>query len=362
MEIVADGEATIENDDLTFARQIALRRAMVSAAEQGGGLLQSTTVSTPAGIQERSSLSSRNRVLGARILNEAVEKDKLRLTAEVRLDDPGSVHACDGLPHRKVAVTAFPLVYPEQLHTGSFTGWGPATAEELADQLNRGGRLLAASAADRMAFDLPEKAPEPARKAGVPLLTAWAGESRAQYVVAGVFRDLGKASRALVVPEQQMAVEAFIYDGFSGELLARRDFSRQLLALGSLPSATSFGGKDFRESRFGKTYLGLVRDLAAWAENTIGCMPFAARVVKVDGRRLYLDVGSDSGLEPGMEFLLTREKGSAIAIPGGEVLGHDRQALAGVVVKNVQARYSVAEITARKNAPAARVGDVIFGQ
>lgn len=362
MEIVADGEATIQNDDLTFARQIALRRAMVSAVEQGGGLLQSTTISTPAGVQERSSLSSRNRVQSARIVNEAVDKDILRLTAAVQLDEPGSPHSCDGMPRRKVAVTAFPLVYPEQLHTGTFTGWPQATAEELTAQLNRGGKLLAISAAGQMAFDAAEAAPEPARQAGVPLLTGWARNARAQYVIAGVFRDLGKASRALVIPEQQMAVEAFIYDGFSGELLARQTFARQQVAIGGLPQATGFGGKDFRESLLGRTYLDLLRELGAWAENTVGCLPFAARVIKADGRRLYLDVGSDSGIEPGMEFLLTRETGSGIATAEGDILGHDRKALAGVVVKSVQARYSVAEITARKNPPKARTGDVLFGQ
>ena len=43
------------------------------------------------------------------------------------------------------------------------------------------------------------------------------------------------------------------------------------------------------------------------------------------------------------------------------MLGRDRKPLAGVVIKSVQPRYSVAEITAKKNPPAARVGDVLFG-
>lgn len=361
MEIVAEGEAAVENDDITLARQIALRRAMAAAVEQAGGLLHSTTVSTPLGVQENTALTSRNRVLGARIVAERADKGMLRLSAEVRLDDPGHPQACNGMPRRKVAVAAFPLQYPEQIPSGEFTGWPHMTAEELAELLNRNGRLLAAAAADRMAFDTAEAAPEPARRDGVPLLVDWARAARAQYVIAGVFRDMGKAARALVVPEQQLALEVFIYDGFSGELLARRGFARPLVHFGGLPRGIQLGSQAFRSSRLGANYLALLREVGDWAESTVSCLPFAARVIQANGRRLHLDVGSDSGLEAGMEFLLTREGANAVATPEGDTLGRDRKPLAGVVIKSVNPRYSIAEITARKNPPAARVGDVLFG-
>jgi hypothetical protein len=362
MEIVADGEAVIENDDITFARQIALRRAMASAVEQSGGLLHSSTVSTPAGVQERTALTGNSRVLGARIVAERVEKGTLRLSAEVQLGETGQAQACNGMPRRKVAVAGFPLQYPEQIASGEFTGWPYATAEELSELLNRNGKLLAASIADRMAFDAAEAAPEPARREGVPLLVDWARGARAQYVIAGVFRDMGKAARAFVIPEQQLALEAFIYDGFSGELLARQSFSRPQISLGGLPRDVRLGSKSFRSSRLGENYLALLREIGDWAENTVACMPFAARVIQASGRRLHIDVGSDSGIEAGMEFLLSREGASTVATPAGDPLGRDRKALAGVVIKSVNPRYSVAEITARKNPPPARVGDVLFGQ
>lgn len=361
MEIVAEGEALIENDDLTFARQIALRRAMASAVEQAGGFLQATTVSTPLGVQERTSLTGGNRVLGSRIVAEFVDKGKIRLTAEVRLDEPGRPLTCGGIPRRKAVVTAFPLQFPEQVGKGEYVGWPQATAEELAGQLNRAGRLLAASAASEIPFASAAEAPEPMRKEGVPLLVNWARAARAQYVVGGVFRDFGGNMRALVIPERQMTIEAFIYDGFSGEVLARQTFTRQQIGFGGLSQTTSFGGRDFRESRLGQLYFDLLREMGAWSENAIACLPFAARVVQVNGTRLHLDVGSDSGLEPGMEFLLTREGAISVGSPEGERLGRDRVPVAGVIIKSVYPRYSVAEITAKKNPPTARVGDVLFG-
>lgn len=361
MEVEVQGEATVENEDITLARQIALRRAMVAAVERSGGWLQAKSVATPAGIQERSSLSARNRVLGARILDEQLENDKLKLTAAVRLAGSGELASCDERPLRKVLVAPFPLHLPEQLASGEYTSWPEATADHLTRVLNRGRRLLAAPAVAQHPFVSPEAAPEPWRKDGVPVLLDWARGARAQYVLAGVFRDFGTTRKLWIVPERQLVVEAFLYDGTSGELLMRRDFTRELWGNVRLPQTMVFGSKAFTETTLGGAYLDLMREIARWAEQSVACLPFSARVIQSSGTRLHLDVGSDSGLEPGMEFLLTRT-GEEARTPEGELLGTDRKPLAGVVVKSVHPRHSVAEITAKKKPPAGRVGDVLFGQ
>jgi hypothetical protein len=361
LDVVAEGEASIENDDLTLARKIALRHAMTSAIEQSGGTLQSSTRTTPIGVQERTSLTSRNQVLGSRIISEKITKGKLQLVAEIRLAGPGQPAMCAERPLRKALVTAFPLQLPEQLASGEFTGWPSATAEHLSRVFNASGRVLGASAAAKIPFVSANLSPEIDRKNGVPVVVDWAKGERAQFVLAGIFRDFGTTRRALIFPERQLIVEAFIFDGISGELIARQDFSRILLGTVRLPKTVVFGGKAFCESLLGQTYLNLMAELAHWAENTIGCLPFSARVMHVEGSRLHLDVGSDSGIEPGMELVLTRTEGKPITTAEGEVLAGERVPVAGVVVKSVQARYSVAEITAKKNPPVALVGDVLYG-
>lgn len=361
LEVVAEGEATIENDDVPLARQLALRRAMASATEQAGGMLQATTVATAAGIQERTSLSSRNQVLGAHIASEFIERGKLKLVATVKLAGPGQAPNCGDRPLRKALITAFPLLTPEQLAPGEYTNWPSDTAEHLERLLNSGGRLLGAAAARKVPFVLPFKGPELERKEGVPLVSGWAQSARAQYVVAGIFRDFGTSLKAYVLPQRQLNVEAFILDGVSGELIARQDFSRILSISLRLPRNIVFGSREFQDSVLGKAYLDLMNEMARWTETTISCLPFSARVVKTDGRLLYLNVGSDSGIEPGMEFLLTRENGSPVAGFAGEALGRERKPLAGIVIKNVYPRYSVAEITAKKNPPVAQTGDIVFG-
>ena len=362
LDVVAEAEAPIVNDDMTLARLTALRRAKVQAVEQATELLQVTTTATPAGMHERATFAPQGRALGARILGEHVHKGRLRLTAEVRLEESGQPATCGERPLRKALVTTFPLRYPEQIRQGEYMGWPQTTAEELTRLLNRHGRLLSAPAPTRIPFASVDAAPEPERsKQGVPLLTQWASQARAQYVIAGVFRDFGATKKALLIPERQMVVEAYIYDGISGEMLARREFAQQVNFSWQMPKTLTPGSRGFAESRLGEAYYALLGEIGSWAESTIGCLPFSARVIRAEGGQLHIDVGSDSGIEAGMEFVLTRTATAPVTTDAGDVLAGERIPVAGVIIKNVQPRYSVAEITAKKNPPTARPGDVLYG-
>lgn len=360
LEVVAEADAPIINDDMVLARQLALRRVMTNAVDQEGSALQSSTIATPAGTETRTELTPHMRALGARILSEHVVRGRLHLTAEVTLAHPEEAPNCKGRPLRKAVVTAFPLMYPEQMRHGEFAGWPQMTAEELMRVINRRGKLLSAAMPAQFPFVSTEAAPQVHRKDGVPVLVDWARRERAQYVVAGLFRDFGIATEALVIPERQITIEAFIFDGISGELIARREFAHPISLSWQMPRNLSPGTKQFSESRLGQAYYTLLSEMGQWAEARLGCLPFSARIVRVDGRHVYLDVGSDSGIEPGHELILAHQAPS-INTPGGDLLAGERSAVAGAIIKQVHPRYSVAEITARKNVPVARVGDVLYG-
>lgn len=360
LDVVAEADAPIINEDLTLARQTALRRVMAAAVEQEGSTLQSSTIATPDGTETRTALTPRLHALGTRILSEQVARGRLRLTAEVTLGEPGRPASCPGRPLRKAVVTAFPLRYPEQLKYRDFMGWPQMTAEELSRIVNRRGKLLSVAMPGQFPFQSTETAPNVDRKDGMPLPAFWAKRERAQYVIAGIFRDFGTATQALIIPERQMSIEAFIFDGISGDLIARQEFSRQISLSWQMPKNLHPGTRDFSESRLGETYYELLGDIGQWAESKLGCLPFSTRVIRSDGRQIYLDAGSDSGIEPGNELVLTRQA-SSIATPAGDLLAGERSAVAGAVVRQVHPRYSIAEITARKNAPTVSIGDVLYG-
>lgn len=262
--------------------------------------------------------------------------------------------ACAGKPLRKVLVTAFPLRYPEQIRSGEYMGWAQTTGEELARRLAAGSRLRVAAAAQRFPFDAAELAPALERDAGNrPLAVGWAAQERAQYIIAGVFKDFGTVRKWGVVPERQMVVEAYLYDGADGRLLARQEFARQLLADGALPKNVAPGTRAFAESRFGTTYNDLLADIGDWVEEKAACLPFAVRVTRVEGRRLHLDAGRDSGLAAGMELASTPEPP---ARPAPGTLPRTSPA----ILKEVQPASSIAEVPPQRTPPSFKVGDLLF--
>jgi hypothetical protein len=264
---------------------------------------------------------------------------------------------CADVLARKVVVTAFPLRHPEQIRTGEYMGWPQVTAEMLARELERGGTLRALAAPQRFPFAMPESAPEVEQKAGQPVIVDWAAHAGAQYVIAGVFHDFGVVKNEFLVPERHLIVEAFIYDGVTGNLQARREFAWKLPLQWEMPRSMSPGTREFAASRLGQLYLALLEDMGRWAENTIACQPFPLRVAKVDGRRLHFSFGSDRGISPGMTLQNWRPGGPAPARRAGELsLGGG----AFASFREVSPQASVAEIPLQRNQPTARVGDVLY--
>jgi hypothetical protein len=250
------------------------------------------------------------------------------------LAEPSS--ACTGQPLRKALVTAFPLRHPEQIRPGEFMGWAQLTGATLARRLSGNGRLRIAAAPDSFPFADAEMAPALERDAaGTPSIVGWAARTGSQYVLAGLLRDFGTAKNEYLLPERQLVVEAFVFDGTDGRLLARREFAAQVLLDGALPRNIAPGTRAFDDSRLGRAYHGLLAEIGGWAEASIACLPFPLRVTRVEERRIHLDTGRDSGLAVGT------------ALSAGNVI-------------EVGAAGSVVEIPLQRNPPRLKVGDVLY--
>lgn len=264
--------------------------------------------------------------------------------------------ACAGQPLRKVLVTAFPLRYPEQIRPGEYMGWAQTTGMELARQIGTSGRLRVVALPDEFPFEEAAAAPEIERDAqGKPRIVEWARRERAQYVLAGVFQDFGTARKWQVVPERQLTIEAYLYDGIDGRLLAKRLFHRELILDGALPKDVAPGTRGFANSRLGKIYNPLLADIGRWTTDEITCRPFPLRVTRVDGKRLHLDAGSDSGLAAGIDLSTTTRPESVVA--GGSL---NRKQVAPATIRQVDAQSGIAEFPPQRVPPKFSVGDILY--
>lgn len=290
----------------------------------------------------------------------------LILAGCVSLGDPSPVPAapqmakaspaCAGQPLRKVLVTAFPLSYPEQLKSGEYMGWAQTTGAELARQLGATGRLRVAAAPEDFPFAEGAAAPDIERDPqGTPRIVDWARRERAQYVLAGVFRDFGTARKWQVVPERQMSIEAFLYDGIDGRLLARHQFDRQLILDGDLPKGVAPGTRAFANSRLGSAYNALLADIGRWATDEVTCRPFPLRITRVDGLQLHLDAGRDSGLASGAALSTTSRP--ELVMAGGSL---NRKQVPPATLRQVGPDASVAEVPMQRIPPKFSVGDILY--
>ena len=264
---------------------------------------------------------------------------------------------CQGLPKHKVLVTAFPMRYPEQIKSGEFMGWAQVTGEALKQALEGKGRVLAAAATHQFPFESADKAPALEQDQGGALISRWAAQDEAQYVVAGVIQDFGVSKLGGVIPERQMHVEAYVFQAQSGTLLARQSFTRQLHFVG-IPKSVAPGTREFASSRLGETFYSLIDEMARWAEDTLTCLPYSVNVTRVDERRLSLDRGSDVGIAVGMAVQSWRP-GSAPPPRHPGVLASAKP-LPTAIIKHVEGKTSIAEIPPQRFPPTVRVGDVLF--
>lgn len=264
---------------------------------------------------------------------------------------------CKERPQRKVLVTAFPLRYPEQLKSGEFMDWAPMTGVALGGTLERNAYVRAVSAVSQFPFVSAGLAPELEQKNGVPLISEWSARAGAQYVVSGVFQDFGVSKWAMTIPGRHLKVEAFIFDALSGKRIARKEFVQKLLG-SDIPRNVLLGSDEFEATRLGATYKELIVDMANWVEDTVTCQPFPVKVARVEGDKVYLDMGSDHDISVGMTLQSWRP--GAAPPPRHPGAPASVRQLPTAVVKQVQANGSVAEIPRQRFPPTVKPGDILY--
>ncbi|MDU2063384.1 MAG: CsgG/HfaB family protein [Sporomusaceae bacterium] len=85
--------------------------------------------------------------------------------------------------------------------------------------------------------------------------------------------------------------------------------------------------------------------------------PTEGAIAKVSGRKVYLDIGVDQGVQPGQTYVVYRE-GEAITNSAGQVIGVDKTDLCTVKVTRVDGGMAIAEIQ-DKSMPLLQAGDKV---
>ncbi|MDO6822710.1 flagellar assembly protein T N-terminal domain-containing protein [Marinobacter sp. 1_MG-2023] len=319
------GHASIYNDDLASARAEARNAAMRDLALQYEAQV-STSDTMENGVLTESSmrLASSARARNVKVIDEHRSGNLLRVT--VRADISAGSASCgggeSGRLKKRVAVTGFPILYPDQARVGRIDDAGEILPQHLQQGLRESGNLQVFSATTSRLF--PDLLNAPTIQKNDNRLTnviQLAREMGVQFVVTGVIRDIGVADPAAwgssVLDRMQrsigaadmrrrFAVDVVVLDGFSGSPIYQQRFETAADWNAGPGSSSGFGSEGFRKTQYGEAVAGVVGDMAQVVTDALACQPFMARVTRVDGQLVTLDSGATAGLRPGDELHLYR--------------------------------------------------------
>lgn len=362
-DLVVEASAQIENGDIGQAREQATRRALARASEQHSARVSAATTVRPDDlfetVQVRSSACTKN----TETIDERIDGSTLTVILRVTLaEGPDCQPTCRGAYTNKLLVTGFAMEFPEQKLVSETPRLSEFTAIELARKIRQNRRLLVDFRSDAFPYAAPARAPEPyvPGNATETLFAALGKHYRAQYILAGVYRDFGLQGLLPFVETRRIEIEAFIHDAINGEVLARQSFVQEATGSVRLKAKPEVGTAAFYAGDFGRVWGEQLNAIARWADQQAACLPLSARVINVAGKTLHIDSGSESGLSVGDTLNLHSWKEGPVLGINGTLLGQEKRLRASASIRAVYPKFSVIEITNIPPDLVVKQGDILY--
>ena len=319
------GIATIRGGDLDAAREDARKAALRDVALQYDARIRSEdTVEEGRITNSRLTVASSARARNVKVIDERQVGNALRvtITAEVS-EEAGNCHVGEAANLKKrVAVTGFPVQHPDQTRHGRLDDAGEVLPQMIQARLQDGGNFQVLKAATTQLYPDATNAPT-ARQFDNRLtnVTQVARELGAQFVVAGVIRDIGvedpsawgssvlhKIGRGLGATsrERRFVADLMVFDGFSGSPVYQKRYDTRGTWNAGVGESVGFGSPGFLATGYGDAVDRVLDQMRGDIQNALSCQPFMTRITRVEGTRVTLESGATSGLRPGDSLKLYR--------------------------------------------------------
>ena len=257
--------------------------------------------------------------------------------------EPQAIQA-QGTPAAKKKIVLVQFDVANTQHVDDISNIYDGLPLALASRLEASGEFLPVYAGR----SIPAEAGAPQREAVIQI----AEETGAQFLIsgmvvnAGTIREKGYLGTSIGgYTKRHIEVELAVYDGLTGARLLLRRLDEQAQGNVRVGNDKPFGSSIFFETEFGQATNRLldvaVNDIRAALENA----PFSAHIIRVEGKKVFLDAGSDSLLKPGDQFVIYVRDATPIVGLKGAVLGTTVHAADTVTLTQVQPQFSSGELS-----------------
>ncbi|MCH8552586.1 MAG: flagellar assembly protein FlgT [Natronospirillum sp.] len=323
--IEATGRAEVVYGDEHSARVRAMRDAVQNASMQVSAQVRSSqTVESGSVVVDHLRVHSAARVTQVEVLSEGRSGNffEVNIQARVAEDHMCANHVVNDFA-KSVAVTGFALEDATQTTVGHLGDVDRQLASYLVNAMNGETGLRALNANHMMLY--PSVSAAPTRQTTRNTLS-WAVDAArdmgVQFVVSGVVRDLGmeevrreisdedglvaRLSQPRNTLQRQMMLDVYVHDGYSGALVFQSRYSTSGEWNYRSNEKVGFATSRFFASEYGQNVRDLLRHVVDDVQEAVQCQPFMANIAQVDGDRIYIQMGAESGLRPGDDLSVYR--------------------------------------------------------
>lgn len=257
-------------------------------------------------------------------------------------------------PKKRIAVTKF-----ENKVKGTYGSWniGEGMADQLATALIKTGRfvvverqalseVLGEQELGQTGIIKKETSAKVGQVLGAQILIRGAVTEFEQAESGGGagigFRGFnigGKSSNAHV------GIDIRLIDSSSGQVLTSHNAAGHAessgVAFGVSRGMVDFGADSFKNAPIGQATRQAIEEAVNFIVNTMETVPFTAKVVKIDGKKIYINIGSNMNIRSGTKMYAYALGEDLVDPETGLKLGADEKLIGTVEVREVQEKFSI---------------------
>jgi|GEM_PF-1925219 len=372
--IQASGIALIQNGDLDAARKQAISRATEQASLFAMAQI-AVTQTVKDGILEIDNLrvNTQTTIGQIQVLSETRRGNQLEVVIQAEVSPiQGCADSNEATAYRKpIAITQWPIAKPSQANVGRLQSLAVELPSYLMTQLESTPHLKLIKAHQYQIPVYSDLSPDADR-----LRAQNAANLNAQYILSAQIDSMAMAETATDTPNvlvdlaetigvkprntaRFFRLSADLIDTQTGSVLQRYQLDTQGSWDVPLHSKEMGNLSSFAMQPYGTAVLKEIDNLAAQLSESLACEPLRATILSTQGDSLWIDKGSDAGLNPGDRLSVSRKV--QLFNPQMQAITEIEPTTLSLVIERTEFNRSLGKLSQPSDLAAIQPGDIAIG-